>query len=54
MTIHVYDPNSPGRDDATISFSLAHPERPIITVNMGRDIRGIFRSHYSWHDPRPA
>lgn len=53
VTLHVYDPNSPGQDEATITVQLAHPEQPITTVNMGRDIRGIFRSHYTWHDPRP-
>ena len=54
VTIQVYDPNNPAEDNATLTVSLAHPERPIVTANMGREVRGFFRSRYRWHDPRPV
>ena len=54
VTIHVYDPNNPSEDNATLTVSLAHPERPVVTANMGREVRGLFRSHYTWKDPRPT
>jgi hypothetical protein len=54
VTLHVYDPNNPSEDNATLTVSLAHPEQPVGTANMGREVRGLFRSHYTWHDPRPT
>ena len=54
VTIHVYDPNNPSEDNATLTVSLAHPEWPVVTANMGREVRGLFRSHYTWNDPRPV
>jgi hypothetical protein len=54
VTIHVYDPNNPSEDNATLTVPLTYAERPILTANMGREVRGLFRSHYAWHDPRPT
>jgi hypothetical protein len=54
VTIHVYDPNNPSEDNATLTISLAHPEQPVVTANMGREVRALFRSHHTWHDPRPV
>jgi hypothetical protein len=54
VTIQVYDPNNPAEDNATVTLSLAHPERPIVAANMGREVRGFFRSHYKWRNPRPV
>jgi len=54
VTIHVYDPNNPSEDNATMTVSLIHTDRPIVTSNMGREVRGLFRSHYAWHNPRPT
>lgn len=53
VTIYVYDPNNPTENNASLFLSLAHPEQPVVTNNLG-SFRGFFRSHYTWHDPRPT
>jgi hypothetical protein len=54
VVIHVYDPNNPAEDHATLKVSLLHPEQPPATTNLGREVRGFFRSHYTRRNPRPV
>jgi hypothetical protein len=54
VVIYVYDPNNPSEDNATLTVSLAHPEQPVVTANLGREVRGFFRSHYTRRNPRPT
>jgi hypothetical protein len=53
VTIYVYDPNNPTENRASLYLSVDHPEQGLVTNNLG-DFRGFFRSHYTWHDPRPV
>ncbi len=51
LTLHVYDPNEPGRDDVTMSLSLASPGRAtaITPFPPGATIVALFNVPY-----RPA
>ena len=53
VTVYVLDPNNPTETAATLYLPLAHPDQGITTQNLG-DFRGFFRSHYTWHNPRPV
>jgi hypothetical protein len=48
LTVSVYDPNHPGRDDVTLSLSLADPTRPIrvTAVPAGPPVYAFFRVAY--------
>jgi hypothetical protein len=49
LTIHLYDPNQPGRDDVTMSLSVADPTKPT-TVTMapsGPPVLAFFRVTYT-------
>jgi hypothetical protein len=52
-TVYVYDPNNPKEPNATFYLPFADPAQGFATNNLG-DFRGCFRSHYTWHDPRPV
>ena len=52
VTVHIYDPNRPGRDDIHIRFDTRDPARPTrFEHNLGirNEVRGFFRTAY-----RPA
>jgi hypothetical protein len=56
LTLHLYDPNtaSSGADDVMLSLDLSNPTKvsPIThNVNIGRGIRGFFRTTYVFSDP---
>jgi hypothetical protein len=56
LTLHLYDPNtaSPGADDVRLSLDLSNPSHtsPIThNVNIGRNIRGFFRTKYVFTNP---
>ena len=54
LTLHIYDPNYPGRD-STISLDIGHPSHtsPLdVSGYPPETYRGFFRTHYSYHDPR--
>jgi hypothetical protein len=56
LTLHLYDPNtaSSGADDVMLSLDLSNPTKvsPIThNVNIGRGIRGFFRTTYVSSDP---
>ncbi len=56
ITITVYDPNSPKRDDVTLSFELVDPVGPTsftTTINIRHPVRGFFRTPYE-RAPVPA
>jgi hypothetical protein len=59
LTLHLYDPNTPpaGADEVRLRIDLSHPTRtsPIThNVNIGRPIRGFFRTTYTFSDPVSA
>src|SRR4030095_2638413 len=52
VTVAVYDPNRPGRDDIYIRFDTRNPTRPTRfehTLGIRGEVRGFFRTAY-----RPA
>ena len=53
VTIRVYDPNRPLRDDVSLQFSTADPAKatPIDFVNGSEDVRGFFRVPYTVKPP---
>ena len=56
LTLHLYDPNTapPGADDVRLSLDLSNPTHtsPIThNVNIGRDVRGFFRTKYLFNSP---
>jgi hypothetical protein len=56
LTLHLYDPNTapPGADDVQLSLDLSNPSHtsPIThNVNIGRGIRGFFRTKYTFSNP---
>ena len=53
VTVYVSDPNNPTEANATLYLPLTRPGQGFSTNNLG-DFRGFFRSHYTWHDPRPV
>ena len=52
-TVYVYDPNNPTEPNATLYLPFAESRRGFAANNLG-DFRAFFRSHYTWHDPRPV
>lgn len=52
VTVHVYDPNYPGDDSATLTWSLADPDSPRIVTHSreGPSVRGVF--HTAYRPPR--
>jgi hypothetical protein len=48
LTLNLYDPNSPGRDDVVLSLSIADPVHPVgITMfPPGRTVYAMFRATY--------
>jgi hypothetical protein len=48
LTLHVYDPNWPGRDDVTFSLDLASPTRPLVVTPLppGPPVYAFFRVGY--------
>jgi hypothetical protein len=57
LTLWVYDCNDPDADDATITMNIAQPEHTICIsapkLNPPSEIRGLFRSDYSYQNPAP-
>jgi hypothetical protein len=53
LAIRVYDPNLPGRDDVTLTFSLAAPTRPtpISMYPPGTSAFAVFRTAYAPEEP---
>lgn len=52
LTIHVYDPNYPDRDDAFISLSLADPQHTTdVTYSMGPAMNCFFHTSYLFDNP---
>jgi len=53
LTLRLYDPNRPGRDDATLSLSLANPTSPIniVTFPTGPSVYALFRVTYASASP---
>lgn len=56
LTLHLYDPNTapPGADDVQLSLDLSNPTHttPIThNVDIGRGIRGFFRTKYVFSNP---
>ena len=50
VTVDVYDPNSAGRDDITITFDTAAPTEPTTfthNIGIGHPVRGFFRAAYA-------
>lgn len=49
LTLRLYDPNHPGRDDVTMSLDVADPTRPIpVTVSPpGAPVYAFFRINYT-------
>lgn len=48
LTVHIYDPNFPGDDTATLGWSLAHPDAPRMVTHSreGASVRGVFATRY--------
>jgi hypothetical protein len=48
LTLRVYDPNRPGRDDVTLSLDVADPTRPatVTSVPAGPPVHAFFRVGY--------
>jgi hypothetical protein len=48
LTLRVYDPNRPGRDDVTLSLGVANPFRPtrITAFPAGAPVLAFFRVPY--------
>ena len=53
LTLRVYDPNRPGRDDVSLSLGIADPTRPIAvrTFPAGRPVFAFFRVPYRAAEP---
>jgi hypothetical protein len=52
LTIYVYDPNYPGRDDVYISLSLADPQHTTaVTYSMGEEMFCFFHTNYVFDAP---
>jgi hypothetical protein len=55
LTVYVYDPNEPGKDNVTLSLNLADPANPsAIGYSADPKGRGFFRTPYSPADPTDA
>jgi hypothetical protein len=55
VTILVYDPNHPDRDDVTITFTLRRGVLPSLPIySTGAPLRGFFRTRYSRSSPYPT
>lgn len=48
LTVHIYDPNYPGDDTITLSWSLANPDAPRMVHHSreGATVRGVFATAY--------
>jgi hypothetical protein len=55
LTLSLYDPNRPRRDDVTLSMSLADPTRPVrlSMPTSGRPVHAFFRVRYAPAPPPP-
>jgi hypothetical protein len=52
LTIHVYDPNYPDRDDVNITLSLADPQHTTdITYSLGDTLYCFFHTNYVFNNP---
>lgn len=52
LTIHVYDPNHPLRDDVTIALGMGDPEAcGRLEYSTGEPLRGFFRTRYTFCQP---
>ena len=53
LKLRLYDPNQPGRDDVTLSLSIAEPSRPtaIATSPPTGPVYAFFRVRYLFADP---
>jgi hypothetical protein len=53
LKLRLYDPNQPGRDDVTLSLSIAEPSRPtaIATSPPTGPVYAFFRARYVPADP---
>jgi hypothetical protein len=49
LTLHLYDPNQPGRDDVTLTLSVDHPSQPtVVTMSpSGPTVYAFFRVTYT-------
>ena len=53
LTLFIYDPNHPDRDNLTLSLSLATPEQPTPITYSARDwpVYAFFHVHYKFRSP---
>lgn len=53
VTLRIYDPNFPDRDDVTFSFDTAHPDRatPIERSHGSHPVYAFFRTAYRFRKP---
>lgn len=56
LTVHVYDPNYPGDDTATLKWCLANPDAPRLVTHSreGGTVRGVFATRYRPPRKMPA
>lgn len=55
LTIHVYDPNQPDRDDMVLGLNIAPSGQPTrISYNGGIPVRGFFLTSYQFANPAGA
>lgn len=56
LTVHIYDPNYPSDDTATLQWSLADPDAPRIVRHSceGDTVRGVFYTEYQPPQSLPA
>jgi hypothetical protein len=49
LTVHLYDPNQPGRDDVTLSLDISHPTHPTPVTDLpaGPTVYAFFRVAYT-------
>lgn len=48
LTLHLYDPNLPNRDDVKLALSIAEPTRPatVSSFPAGPPVLALFRTRY--------
>lgn len=54
LTVHVYDPNTPGGDAVAMTLDIENPAQPTPiahNINISRPVRGFFALRYAKHDP---
>jgi hypothetical protein len=53
LTLFIYDPNFPDRDNLTLSLSLATPEQPTPITYSARDlpVYAFFHVNYKFRSP---